>query len=202
MRHVESRKRLLLLPGVFAVLFASTVFFWRDGHGASRAAEPAGATPAAAPDELARLKAEVARLRGMVPDQSHAMADVGYHFTNLWFAGEARNWPLAQFCADEVRSHLRWAVRIIPIRKDRDGREVDLGGILAALEQSSLKELSETIRAKDKSKFEAAYRTQMENCMACHRASAKEFVRLKIPERPAADVLDFTAVEAAGPAAR
>src|SRR5436190_16073081 len=63
-------------------------------------------------DDVAALKTEVARLRGLVPDQSHAMADVGYHFTNLWFAGEQSNWPLAQFYSDEVRSHLRWAVRI------------------------------------------------------------------------------------------
>jgi len=55
-------------------------------------------------DEVAALKTEVARLRGLVPDQSHAMADVGYHFTNLWFAGEQSNWPLAQFYSDEVRS--------------------------------------------------------------------------------------------------
>ena len=41
----------------------------------------------AKPDDLAALKAELTRLKGMVPDQSHAMSDVGYHYSNLWFAG-------------------------------------------------------------------------------------------------------------------
>jgi len=25
------------------------------------------------------------------------MADVGYHFANLWFAAEKQNWPLADY---------------------------------------------------------------------------------------------------------
>ena len=35
-------------------------------------------------------------LKGKVPDQSHAMKDVAYHFTNLWFAGQNRigHWPV------------------------------------------------------------------------------------------------------------
>jgi hypothetical protein len=145
----------------------------------------------AKPDDLAALKAEVARLKGMVPDQSHAMSDVGYHYSNLWFAGQGENWPLAQFYADETLSHLKWAVRIIPVRKDRDGREVDLVGILTALEKSSLKDLDQAVKAKDKGKFTAAYTAQLENCMACHRAASKEYIRLHVPERPDAGMVDF-----------
>ena len=142
-------------------------------------------------DELSALKAEVTRLKGMVPDQSHAMSDVGSHFTNLWFAGQQENWPLAQFCSDEVRSHLRWAVRIIPKRKDAEGREIDLGGILGGLETSTLKDLDQAVKAKDKGKFTAAYKLQMEGCMACHRATNKPYIRLHIPEKPDAGILEF-----------
>lgn len=152
----------------------------------------AGQEKAAPPqDDVTALKAEVARLKGMVPDQSHAMADVGFHFTNLWFAGQAGNWPLAQFYSDEVRSHLKWAVRIIPKRKDAEGKEVDLGAILAAIETSSLKDLSETIKAKDKEKFAASYKVQLEACMSCHKATNKPYLRLHIPERPDAGIVEF-----------
>jgi len=75
---------------------------------------------------LGELRAEVDRLKGMVPDEAHAMADVGWHFSNLWFAGERENWPLAQFMLNEVRSYMHWAVRIIPVRKISDGRELRL----------------------------------------------------------------------------
>src|SRR4051812_23606399 len=37
------------------------------------------------------------------PDQSHVMADVGYHFANLWFAAEKQNWPLANYYLSETR---------------------------------------------------------------------------------------------------
>ena len=142
-------------------------------------------------DELAALKADVARLKAVVPDQSHAMMDVAYHYSNLWAAGQNENWPLAQFYCDEFRSHLRWAVRIIPLRKDRDGRDVDLVGILGALEQSSLKDLDQSVKAKDKGKFTVAYRAQLENCMACHRAASKEYIRLRVPERADAGMVEF-----------
>jgi hypothetical protein len=146
-------------------------------------------------DELAALKAEVARLKGMVPDQSHAMSDVSAHFSNLWFAGQDANWPLAQFYSDETHSHLKWAVRIIPIRKDRQGREVDLVGMLAAFEQTSLQALDAAIKAKDKEKFTAAYTMQMQYCMACHQACSKEYIRLHIPERPDSEIVEFQSRE-------
>ena len=93
---------------------------------AHRVAEPAeqgGSADQAA--EIARLKDEVERLKGMVPDQSHVMKDVAYHFSNLWFAGQAQNWPLAAFYLNETRSHLRWAVRVRPVRQTTAG-QVDL----------------------------------------------------------------------------
>jgi len=158
-----------------------------------RAPDPVGRAQDPAPkgDEVAALKAEVARLKGLVPDQSHAMADVGYHFTNLWFAAQNSNWPLAQFCLDEVRSHLKWAVRIIPKRKDAENREIDLGGILGGLETSTLKDLDLAIKAQGQERFIATYKAQMEGCMACHRATNKPYLRLHVPERPDAGILEF-----------
>ena len=68
-----------------------------------------------------------------------------YHFTNLWFAANQSNWPLAQFYFNETRSHLRWAVRIIPVRKDNAGKEVKLQDILQSLENAPLKQLEEAV---------------------------------------------------------
>lgn len=190
-----ARKKWIPLAATFiagAIVAALTA---RSGHTPAHAADAPIAV--AKPDDLTTLKAEVARLKGMVPDQSHAMADVGYHYSNLWFAGQNENWPLAQFYSDETRSHLKWAVRIIPLRKDGEGREVDLVGILTALEQSSLKDIGDAVQAKDKVKFTAAYKQQLENCTACHRASSKEYIRLQVPERPDASMVVFRADPAA-----
>src|SRR5689334_6102151 len=67
--------------------------------------------------DVAALAKELETIKGKLPDQAHAMQDVGYHFSNLWFAGKKENWDLATFYLNETRSHLRWAVRIIPKRK-------------------------------------------------------------------------------------
>jgi hypothetical protein len=135
------------------------------------------------PDPKA-LAARIEALEGLIPDQAHIMADVGDHFTNLWFAGRAGNWPLADFYLNETRSHLRWAVRRIPVRKDRQGREVKLGPILEAFENSQLTDLKKAIDGKDLAAFERVYRESLTVCYSCHKASDKPYQRPQVPTGP------------------
>jgi hypothetical protein len=144
-------------------------------------------TETPAPD----LKAEIEALKEKLPDQAHAMQDVGYHFSNLWFAGQKQHWDLANFYWAETRSHLRWAVRIIPIRKDNAGVEIKLVDILEAMENGPLKQLGEAIAAKDAEAFEKAYRFSVETCYSCHKASDKPFIRTQIPTKPETQVINF-----------
>jgi len=141
--------------------------------------------------EVAGLQAQVDRLKGLVPDQAHAMADVGYHFANLWFAAEKRNWPLARFCFNETRSHLRWAVRIIPVRKNPAGQDVDIKGILDAVDSGVLADVGTAIEAEDQARFVATYRQALEACYSCHKASGMPFLRPQVPTAPAAPILNF-----------
>lgn len=156
----------------------------------SHGERPALAQTTPAPS-LEAIAAEMEKIKGKLPDQAHAMQDVGYHFSNLWFAGQKKNWDLANFYWSETRSHLRWAVRIIPKRKDAAGREVDLEAILQAFENTPLKQLQESIVAKDLAAFEAKYRLTMENCYACHKASDKPFIRPQIPTQPETPIINF-----------
>src|SRR5690348_1896239 len=100
------------------------------------------------------LAARVKALEDLIPSQSHMMADVADHFTNLWFAGRGENWPLADFYLGETKSHLHWAVRRIPIRKDNRGQDVNLVNILEAFENSQLTQLKAVIDRKDEPGFE------------------------------------------------
>jgi len=117
------------------------------------------------------IQSELQQLKDKAPDQAHAMVSVAYHFNNLWFAGQAKNWPLAEFYWGETRSHLRWAVRIIPVRKDKAGYEIKLAEVPDAMENTPLKQLQEAITTKDHDKFIAAYNFSLETCYACHKAS-------------------------------
>ena len=113
------------------------------------------------------------------------MQDVSYHFTNLWFAGQQGNWPLAEFYFGETRSHLNWAVRLKPKRKDSQDREIDLIALLQAVETTPLKRLSEALAAKDQGGFDKAYRAMIEQgCYTCHKASDKPYLRPQVPQSP------------------
>ncbi len=137
------------------------------------------------------LAARVKALEELVPSQSHLMADVGEHFTNLWFAGRAENWPLADFYLAETRSHLRWAVRRIPVRKDNRGRDINLGTILEAFENSQLTQLKKTIDGKDKAGFEKVYKESLTVCFSCHKAADKPYLRPQVPTEPASRIMNF-----------
>jgi len=135
-------------------------------------------------------------LADRLPDQAHAMMDVGYHFANLWFAAEKQNWPLANYYLGETRSHLSWAVRIHPVRETKAGA-VDLNGILEAVDNSLLAEVDKAITNKDVAHFEAAYRQTLVGCYACHTACEKPFLRLQVPDAPGATIINFGAPDEA-----
>jgi hypothetical protein len=140
--------------------------------------------------EIAKLKAEIGELKGRLPSQSHAMMDVDYHFSNLWFAGQGKNWPLAQFYLNETRSHLRWAVRIIPVRRIPGG-EIDLRGLLEAVDSTGLAAIGKAIADKNGDAFTGAYRRTLDGCYSCHKASDKPYLRPRIPEQPESRIINF-----------
>jgi hypothetical protein len=164
------------------------------GWAAARAFHLIGqATPAqaAAPTAVPSVESDLQQLKDKAPDQAHAMTSVAYHFNNLWFAGEAQNWPLAQFYWNETRSHLRWAVRVIPVRKDNAGVEIKLADILQAMENTPLEQLQKSIERKNYTDFVAAYKFSLETCYACHKAADKPYLRPQIPEHPAEPTINF-----------
>jgi hypothetical protein len=153
-------------------------------------ARPAAQTPPAA-DAEAALKADVAHLKDIVPSRSHAMEDVGYHMSNLWFAAKAKNWSLAEFEVNEMRARIRWTIRMNPIRKDADGKPVDIKAIFDGIDTSSLAALKDAVAKKDGAAFGPAYRTMLESCYACHKASAKPYLRPAVPGAPPQGILNF-----------
>ena len=146
----------------------------------------------AANDDPAALRAEIERLKSIVPGQATAMTQVAYNFNNLWFAAHAENWPLAQFYAGETRVRLRWALRITPVRKISTG-DLELQPYLDTLEKEPLAKVMEAITAKNVAQLETAYRATLEACHACHTASEKPYLALQVPTAPAEPLIRFDA---------
>jgi hypothetical protein len=78
-----------------------------------------------------------------------------------------------------------------PVRKTKAGADVDLNGILDAVDKSFLTELAKTIENKDLAGFKTAYRQSLEGCYACHQASEKPFLRPQVPTAPSATIINF-----------
>lgn len=176
---------------LLAALLLATFVALNLNHAAGQPQAATTTSTANPSPDLAALRAEVDRLKALTPSQSHAMADVGYHFANCWFAAQKQNWPLAQFNWEETRSHLRWAVRIIPVRKDQSGNSIKLEEILSAIEKTSLQQVGDAIKAKDGVNFAQAYKQTLDSCYACHIAAGKPYLRLRIPEQPAAPIINY-----------
>jgi len=186
----------MALPAVIGVILGgSVVGYWDRTHSAAAAATPAGQAGVTeskgGEGSIESLRADVARLKANVPSQSHAMADVGYHWTNLWFAAEKGNWPLAAFYFDETRQHILWTIRIRPIRKGPDGNPVDLTAIFEGIDTSAFKAVTEAIQQQNHQQFVTAYRTTLEACYGCHKASGKPFLRPMMPAAPTQTLINF-----------
>ncbi len=189
-RSLKSQSLAPFVVGVALAFGASLFLSDRSTLRSTTFAQPSSQEPAKSlPAE--NLVEDVAILKDKIPDQSHAMTDVDYHFSNLWFAAHAHNWPLADFYWKESLSHLKWAVRIIPVRKDNAGKEIKLGEILQSIENSPFTQLGKTIESKDLPEFEKTYRFTLEGCYSCHKAADKPYLRPRIPERPSSSMINF-----------
>jgi hypothetical protein len=154
----------------------------------ARAMEPGADSTSA---QIAALKAEIEVLRGQLPSQSHSMTDVDYQFSNLWFAAQERNWPLATFYLNETKSHINWTVHLRPVRKLANGQDLDLRPLQLAIEQSGLTELRAALDKHDGKAFKAAYEHTLNECYSCHLAAEKPFLRPGIPTAPATHVIQM-----------
>ena len=172
--------RLPRLPGLALTAAASLLVM------------PGAAIPQddAAPSALEALQKQVEELSNLaVRTQSHVMIDVEYHFSNLWFAAQNGQWDLAAFYLRETGSHLRWTVRIRPVRSVRGGGSVDLRPFEQSIEQNAFAAIETAIEHEDSAGFEAAYEQTLNQCYACHQAAGLSYLRPHIPDRPLSPVM-------------
>jgi hypothetical protein len=160
---------------------------------AQQAPAPAGGRRGPPPlPTMESLPAEVAQLKALVPSNSHIMMDVQFHWTNLWFAGRRRNWPLALYFFNESRGHIQWLIRKSPmIRNNTEGKDVDISGIFDGIDTSSLAAVKTAIEAKDAAQFASTYKTMLESCYACHKSVGRPYLRPMIPQTQVQSMLNF-----------
>jgi hypothetical protein len=167
-----------------AIIGGMAVEYWFVKHAV---ATPAAQTAAPSPG----LAADVAQLKKVVPVQSHTMQDVGYHWANLWFAAEKKNWPLATYFFNEARQAVRWTVLIRPVRQLPGGGTVDIKGIFDSINPTAFATVQLAIEDEDSAAFVTAYKQALTACQSCHASAGLPFLRPTVPTAPSATILSF-----------
>jgi cytochrome c553 len=172
------RARFSLLHVVVCALCLTSASACQEARRASAVAP----VDAGLSTELAALKADVQTLKDKAPSASVAMADVSFHWSNLWFAGQHENWPLANYYYSEARNHVQWLIRINPTPKGPDGNPVDLKGIFDAIDSSTFAAVKASIANKDRAQFPVVYKAALESCYSCHKSVGRPYLRPQIPK--------------------
>jgi hypothetical protein len=134
---------------------------------------------------------DVARLKDLVPPSSHPMVDVAINASLLWFAGQKKNWLLANYFLGETRNRMNWEVKLNPGPKSPTGEIVDMKGTVDGINNGSMAEIKKSIDAKDSTAFEAGYKHLLEDCYSCHKNTNRPYMRPMIPTTPPFSIINF-----------
>jgi hypothetical protein len=94
----------------------------------------------------------------------------------LWFAGQAKNWPLADYELDELKEGFDDVIKFFPVKDD-----MKIGDMAGSTVVPVLPDVKSAIEAKDAAKFAAAFDKLTAACNACHQASNHPFIVIQRP---------------------
>lgn len=174
--------RSLSLVVLGALLGAFLTTAWQHANAAAQQNNPQPAPP---------TMADVAHLKDIVPPNSHPMVDVAMFAANLWFAGDKRNWPLANYYLGEMRNRIRWEVRLNPSPKGADGSPVDMANIFDGIDKGSLTKVKTVIDMKDGEQFAVEYKHLLEDCYSCHKTAGRPYLRPMVPLTGAQPIINL-----------
>jgi hypothetical protein len=168
--------RSLLLTVVGGLLGGLLVSAW-DHHVVPAQRASLQATRA----ELTTMQTDLAHFKEIAPPASHPMVDVAMFAANLWFAGQKKNWPLANYYLGEMRNRMRWEVHLNPGPKRADGTIVDMQSIFDGVDNGTLTSVKKTIQTKDSKQFVVEYKHLLEDCYSCHMTAGRPYLRPMVP---------------------
>jgi hypothetical protein len=173
--------RILPATRTRSVLFFSVTIFCacsREPSASVTNAESSSAAPAASgapPGEAAWLLSgtpdeRFARVAKHLRGFDVAMAETGYRYGELYWAGQDRNWDYAKYQAEKIRTAVRNGVERRPKRAQS-----------AQMLEGALPGVEEAITAKDPALFAERFDALTTTCNACHHAERVPFVHIRRP---------------------
>jgi hypothetical protein len=117
---------------------------------------------------------------GGKPKLAEIMLLLQARHTKLSLAGEAGNWPLAEFQIEELKESLEDAETYHPTFKD-----IPVKSMIESLAMPPVGEVEKAIATKDRAQFSRAFAKLTAACNACHHAAHRDFVVIQRPARSA-----------------
>ncbi len=116
------------------------------------------------------------------PGFGEFMTAIQIHHAKLWFAGQNKNWELADFEIKEIKENLE---AIQQYCKDRPETKS-----LSILDQV-MDSISNSIQQKNQKSFQKDYLNLTHLCNTCHQETKHEYNVIKIPDTPPFSNQDF-----------
>jgi hypothetical protein len=135
-------------------------------------------TPASAAEPLDK---QVQELKAAMPKFGIPMREVGERFQNMYFAARAENWALASYMSKSMNAAMS------PVKVS----QAYLYPFWEYFYGNYFKPVTMAIRLQDSAAFEREFAVVIEKCNSCHYEMGFAFVKVKKPEAPATQLLDF-----------
>lgn len=116
------------------------------------------------------------------PGFGEFMGNIQIHHAKLWFAGENKNWKLADFEMNEIKENLEGIQKYCSDRTETKS----IGMINLAMDS-----LSNSILKKNKEMFQRNYTDLTNSCNSCHQATNHEYNVIVVPKNPPFSNQDF-----------
>ena len=124
--------------------------------------------------------------KAYIPGLEQFMNVILIEHNKLWFAAQARNWPLADYELGEIKEVMGDVQDLVPVFKNLPLKEM-----LDAVITKEIVDLEMAIEAKDLRKFVAGYDKLNAACNACHQGTENGFVVIQRPTLPAFTNQDY-----------
>jgi hypothetical protein len=141
----------------------------------------------AGPERTSSLEARMAEVEERFRPGLHSlMQQVQLRHAQLWFAGEAGNWELADYQAHELEELLE---QIQELHPEYDGRSV--AELLEQLLQPAVERVESAIDTRQPAEFAAAFDDMTTQCNACHAATDRRAIVIQRPTTRPLDNLRY-----------
>ncbi len=111
-----------------------------------------------------------------LPDLGDLMATMQLRHLKLAWAGDLKNWELANYEVGEMRKSFAIAAKLYPVFQD-----VQLAKLIADISEPALKEIDDSIKAKDHTGVTRGFKNLTDACNSCHKAAGFGFIEIHVP---------------------